>query len=79
MHYTEPIYKLNNNELMCRILDNVSIMTESNKVEDGVLTVGTDGIRMVYTREFFDSNFYLFDAGESPASIMRQKDENGEH
>ena len=78
MHYTEPVYKFNDDELMCRVLDSVSIMKEKDKADDGVLTIGTDGIKMVYTREFFDSNFYLFDAGESPASIMKQKDEDGD-
>lgn len=77
MHYTETVYRITDGDLMCRILDNVSVRTAEDTTEEGVLTVGTDGIKIVYTRDFFDSHFYLFDAGETPASTIIQKDENG--
>ena len=77
MHYTETVYRLNDSDLMCRILDNVSVRMEDGSIEEGVLTVGTNSVKIVYTRDYFDSNFYLFDAGETPASIIIQKDEDG--
>ncbi len=75
MRYTETVYRINDGDMLCRIIDNIHIQQDGDSLKEGILVTNTDGIKVGYTKDFFDKNFYVFDVGESPSAIM-QKDEN---
>lgn len=77
MEYTEAVYKHNEDESLCRILHDVLIYDDSGAAVEGVLITNIDGDRIAYKRKYFDDNFYLFDAGETPAAIIKKDEENG--
>lgn len=68
MHYTEAVYKNNNDSTISRILESILIPDGKRGLLEGVLTVNTKGEKIAYTKSYFDEQFYLYDAGESPAS-----------
>jgi hypothetical protein len=75
IEFTEEVFRKNNSDYMCRIVSNIKIYID-DIIVDGVLVADIDGAKIAYTNKYFRENFYVFDAGETPAAIM-QKDENG--
>jgi len=77
MEYTEPVYKRDADEHMCRVIDNINICIDGNTI-DAVLTVDVNGNKTAYPASIFERDFYVFDAGESPASIQLRRQQNGD-
>ncbi len=73
--YTETVYRENDGDYMCRILNEVTIKGVKGS-EEGILVVDMYGDKIVFPTEYFQSNFFMYDAGETPAALI-QKDEDG--
>jgi len=76
MEYTEPIYKRDADDYMCRVLDNIKIFIDGNVV-DAVLTVDASGSKIAYPISVFENDFYLFNIGESPAATHARMQRGG--
>ena len=69
MHYTETVYKHKDGEGMCRILESI-VMTINSESFEGVLFVDTNGNKVAMKKVEFQSDYVIFDVGESPAASI---------
>ena len=67
--YTESVFIQLETRSMCRILENI-LMHVDGELMEGISTVDTDGVKIVYGKDYFDAKFTLFNAGKTPAEVI---------
>jgi len=69
LEYTEAVYKHKDESQMCRILEKIVLMCDSESF-DGVLITNTKGEKIAMKKIDFNNNYSIYDIGESPASFI---------
>jgi len=69
LEYTETVYKHQDQDLICRILDEMLICV-NGLMKDGVLILTTKGDKIAMSKMEFNETYELFKLGDSPAASI---------